>query len=120
MYRHGPYAGPDKGPERGGIGFATIRRDRFVALEASFDGGEVLTKPVELKGKLHLNAKSDFGQIVVEALKADGTVATRSKPIQRDGLRIPVEWETGPTRLAEAVTLRIKLENAKLFALWCE
>lgn len=52
MYRHGPYSGPDKGPERGGIGFATIRRDRFVALEASFDGGEILTRPVELKGKL--------------------------------------------------------------------
>jgi hypothetical protein len=120
MYRHGPYAGPDKGPERGGIGFATIRRDRFVALEASFDGGEILTKPVELKGKLHLNAKSDFGQIVVEVVKPDGTAAARSKPIQRDDLRIPVEWESGPTRLAEPVTLRIKLENAKLFALWCE
>jgi len=29
MYRHGPYSGPDKGPERGGIGFAaTIRAAR--------------------------------------------------------------------------------------------
>ena len=120
MYRHGPYSGPDKGPERGGIGFATIRRDRFVALEASFDGGEILTRPLQLNGKLHVNAKSDFGEIAVELLKSDGTVAARSKPIHRDGLRIPVEWEAGPTRLAEPVTLRIKLENAKLFALWCE
>jgi len=120
MYRHGPYSGPDKGPERSGIGFATVRRDRFVALEASFDGGEILTRLVELKGKLHLNAKSDFGQIAVELLKSDGTVAARSKPIHRDGVRIPVEWEAQPTRLAEPVTLRIKLENARLFALWSE
>jgi hypothetical protein len=120
MYRHGPYAGPDKGPERSGIGFATVRRDRFVALEGSFDGGEILTKPVELKGKLHLNAKSDFGAIVVELRKSDGAVAARSKPIHRDGLRIPVEWEAEPAPLAEPGTLRIKLENAKLFALWGE
>src|SRR4030095_15933385 len=69
LYRHGPYAGPDKGPEKSGIGFATIKRDRFVALEASFDGGEVISKPVTLKGNtIHLNAKADFGSIVVELI----------------------------------------------------
>src|SRR3954470_17402823 len=72
MYRHGPYAGPDKGPEKSGIGFATIKRDRFVALEASFDGGEILTKPVLLKGgRLRLNGQSSFGQIVVELIDAE-------------------------------------------------
>src|SRR5205823_5633367 len=84
MYRHGPYAGPDAGPERGGIGFATIKRDRFVALEASFDSGEIVTKPLKLTGAtLHLNAKSDFGEILVEVLQTDGALLTRSKPIQR-------------------------------------
>lgn len=94
----------------------------FVALEGSFDGGEILTKPVELKGKLHPNAKSDFGGVVVELLKTDGTVIAQSKPVQRDGLRIPVECQNGldATLPSEAVRLRIKLENARLFALWRE
>jgi len=117
MYRHGPYSGPDKGPEKGGIGFATIQRDRFVALESSFDGGEIVTKPVQLKGALHLNAKSE---ISIELLNADGKVIAQSKPIQRDALRIPVEWQARSEALPAATSLRIKLQNARLFALWCE
>jgi hypothetical protein len=71
LYRHDPYAGPDKGVDKSSIGFATIKRDRFVALEASFDGGEILTRPLQLKGKtFHLNAKSDFGELLVELLDA--------------------------------------------------
>jgi hypothetical protein len=120
MYRHGPYSGPDKGPEKGGIGFATIQRDRFVALEASFDGGEILTKPLDLKGTLHLNAKSDFGEIVVELLNAEGKAIAQSDPIRRDALNIPVSWRVAPETHSGPVTLRIKLENARLFALWCE
>jgi hypothetical protein len=120
MYRHGPYSGPDKGPEKGGIGFATIQRDRFVALEASFDGAEIVTKPVELKGALHLNAKSDFGEIVIELLNSDCKLIAQSKPIRRDALRVPVEWQTAPEAVPSAAALRIKLQNAQLFALWCE
>jgi hypothetical protein len=120
LYRHGPYAGPDKGPEQSGIGFATIKRDRFVALEASFDGGEILTQPLHLKNTaLHLNAKSDFGEILVQLLDANGQVAAQSKAIQRDGLDVPVIW-SGPVKQPMGpVTLRIKLRNARLFALWC-
>jgi hypothetical protein len=122
MYRHGPYSGPDKGPELGGIGFATIKRDRFVALESSFDGGEVVTKPLKLASPtLHLNAKADFGEIVVELLNTDSKRLAQSRPIQRDGLDIPVEWKETPALLSDApVRLRLKLKNARLFALWCK
>jgi hypothetical protein len=120
LYRHSPYAGPDKGLEKSGIGFATIKRDRFVALEASFDGGEIVTKPVKLKGTtLHLNAKSDFGEIVVELLDANHKPLAKSKPIQRDGLDIPVHWTSEVEQLSGPVTLRIKFKNGRLFALWC-
>ena len=120
LYRHSPYAGPDKGEEKSGIGFATIKRDRFVALEASFDGGEIVTKPVKLNGAtLRLNAKSDFGEIIVELLDASDKLLARSKPIQRDALDIPVEWTGDVERPPELVRLRIKLKNARLFALWC-
>src|SRR5688572_5825042 len=121
MYRHGPYKGPDKGPEKSGIGFASVKRDRFVAMEASFDRGEILTKPVTLKSTaLHLNAKADFGEVVIEVLDAQGTRIAESKEVSRDGLDLPVTWRDEFQLPGEPVTLRIKLQNARLFALWCE
>src|SRR6185503_2142000 len=85
LYRHNPYSGPDKGVEKSGIGFATIRRDRFVALEASFDGGEILTKPMNFKGTaLHLNAQSEFGAIQVELLDGNDKVVAQSNPIREN------------------------------------
>ncbi len=120
-YRHGPYAGPDKGPEKSGIGFATIKRDRFVALEASFDGGVIVTKPVTLKSAaLRLNAKADFGEILVEVLASVGKVIAKSAPIRRDGLDLSVEWKEDSPLPTVPVALRITLTNARLFALWCE
>jgi hypothetical protein len=121
MYRHGPYAGPDKGPEKSGIGFATIRRDRFVAMAASFDGGEIKTRPVRLKSvRLRLNAKCDFGEIIVRVLDGGGNSIAQSKPVQRDGIDLPIEWMDEPRWSDAAVTLMIELKNARLFALWCE
>jgi hypothetical protein len=46
--RHAPYDGKDTSPLGNGVGFATIPRDRFVSLAASFDGGRIITKPVRL------------------------------------------------------------------------
>ncbi|MBN1846318.1 MAG: hypothetical protein JW810_11585 [Sedimentisphaerales bacterium] len=120
-YRHRPYKGEDSGPSAGGIGLATSTRDRFVSLQASFDGGRIVTKPLSLRGNiLHVNAKSDFGEIVVEVLGQDETCLARSKPIRRDGLDIVLGWEEG--NLADVnspVVLRITLKNACLFSLWC-
>jgi len=123
-YRHSPYQGKDTGPRAGGIGFATVKRDRFVSLEASFDGGEIVTRPLKLMGKsLHLNAKCDFGEIVVEALPAgdlEGELIARSRPIQRDSLDSTVEWaEGGLDGVNTPIILRIALKNARLYALWC-
>jgi hypothetical protein len=71
-----------------------------------------------LKGAtLHLNAKSDFGEIVVERLDARDKLLARSKSIQRDGLDIPVEWTSEVAQSDGPVTLRIKLTNARLFSL---
>ncbi|MBN2310215.1 MAG: hypothetical protein JXR94_14670 [Candidatus Hydrogenedentes bacterium] len=121
-YRHSPYEGPDAGESGGGIGLATIALDRFVSLDASFDGGTLLTKPLVLGGDtLHLNATCDFGAIGIEVLGADGAVAARAKPVRSDGLDIPVEWEEGGLANATGpVQLRFTLSNARLFAVWCE
>jgi hypothetical protein len=119
--RHSPYSGPDAGVPGGGIGLATIRRDRFVSLGASADEGQIVTRPLRLAdGGLHLNATCDAGRIVVEVFDPQGGSIARSKPITADGLDIPVAWERGSLRAANMpVTLQIKLCNARLFALWC-
>jgi hypothetical protein len=118
-YRHSPYSGPDKGESGAGIGFATIRKDRFVSLDASYDGGEIVTKPLALeRDDLHLNAISDFGEIVVEATQ-NGEVVATSNPIRADGLDVLVEWEQGSIDHAVGpVILKLTLKNARLFALW--
>jgi len=125
-YRHGPYKGPDNTKSsskltRGAIGLATIKRDRFVSLGASFDKGVVITKLVKLAGKsLHLNAKADFGEILVEVLDKDKKVIAKSKLLSKDSLDIGVEWDSGDLNAVNGpVTLRITLRNALLFALWC-
>ena len=121
-YRHGPYNGPDEGVRGGAVGFASIQRDRFVSLGASFDGGTILTKPMTLAGTaLHLNADADFGTITMEILNNDGEAIAKSAPISQDSLDITVTWEDGGLSGTEnPVALRFHLQNARLYAFWCE
>jgi len=121
-YRHSPYEGADKGVSGGAIGFASILRDRFVSLGASFDGGTVVTRPVTIAGsKLHVNADADFGAVTVDVLNQDGGVIAKSAPVKEDGLDIAVAWEEGGLDGVEGpVSLRFRVENALLYAFWCE
>jgi len=121
-HRHSPYDGPDKGEPVGGIGFASIRRDRFVSLDASFDGGEIVTRPLLLRGRsLHLNLASGFGDVRVEALADDGSAIATSEPVRSDSLDARVRWEgKEPFGGDSPVRLRIALRNARLYAVWCE
>jgi hypothetical protein len=124
-YRHRPYDATDNGERNrpcGAIGIASIKRDRFVSLGASFDGGTIVTRPVSLAGtNLHLNAKADYGSVLVEIIDKDGKVIATSKPLSQDSLNITVEWETGSVQAVDGpVSLRITLRNALLFAVWCK
>jgi hypothetical protein len=97
-----------------------VLRDRFVALESSWDGGEVVTKPLVIKGRgLRMNASARFGEIGVEALDLGGKVVGRSRAVRDEGLDLPVEWEREPgDALKGAVILRVRLKNARVFSLW--
>jgi hypothetical protein len=122
MYRHGPYAGLDKGPEKSGIGVAMIPIDRFVALEASFEkNADIVTRPLRLAGRnLHLNVAAKFGAVTVELLDLEGKRLARSRTISADTLDTTVAWQDALTLPNETpVKLRILLENARLFSLWC-
>lgn len=125
-YRHGEYRGKDTGPgsSQGGIriGLATIRLDGFCSMQASFDGGHIITVPLLLpKGELFLNAKANWGEIVVEILNLQGNIINemKSEPIVSDGVRLPVKWPKGK-ELAELagkkVKLKFTLKNALLFS----
>ena len=71
--------------------------------------------------RLHLNATARFGKITIEVLDESGRILALSKAVERDSLDIPVEWQEGELPGAQTpVTLRIKLENARLYALWCD
>ena len=125
-YRHGEYKGRDNGPgsSQGGIriGLATIRLDGFCSMQASFDGGQIVTVPLILpKGDLFLNAKANWGEIVVEVLDSNGNVidGMKSELIQSDRIRLPVKWPQGKTFAELAgtkVKLRFTLKNALLFS----
>lgn len=114
--------GPDSGPAWAGIGLARWRLDGFVSLDASFNGGTILTKPLRLPpGPLHLNVKADHGRVTVEALALDGALLASGLPIRADSKRATVKWATPIKRkllAAQPVRLRLKLENARLYSLW--
>ena len=119
-YRHSPYDGVDSGPKTGAIGFATVKRDRFVSLEGDYAGGTLLTKPLTLAGDtIYINARADWGTIGVEVLNGVGDVIATAEPVQEDGLAIPLVWDA-PLPKGNAVQLRIAVTNGQLFSIWCE
>lgn len=124
-YRHNEYEKhtnlKDTGPGVARIGLATLRLDGWCSLQASFDGGRVVTKPVVLpRGELFVNAKSDWGEILVEVIDSKGNVVEgmESTPVSGDGVCLPVRWPQGRSldRIAgKQVQLRFTLKNALLY-----
>lgn len=125
LYRHGEYQShtnlKDSGPSFGGIGLATLRLDGWCSLQASFDGGCIVTKALILpNGDLFINAKSDWGTVVVEVLQADGNPidGMQSEPVSADGVHLLVQQLEGHSlsHLAgKPIRLRFLLNNALLY-----
>ena len=110
------------------IGLATLRLDGFASLDASFDGGTVVTTPTLLEGEtLALNVKADYGEVRVELLDADGAPlpeysAEDCLPIHEDGVAVPVRWRNriSLTPLVDQpCALRLTLKNARLYSYRC-
>ena len=124
--RHGPYNGPDSGPDWGAIGLAKLRRDGFCSMDAGFDTGSVTTVPLSLpEGDIHLNVKSDFGTAHIEVLTEDwqpipGGV---SAPVTADSCSAAVRFPGGfsvASLEGRPARLQFHLCNARLFAFWVE
>ena len=121
-YRHGPYAGKDQGPVWGAIGLARLRLDGFASLDASFDGGTLVTRPFILPaGELFVNARAEYGEVVIEVLDEGGRPLDgyTSVPLEQDSVSLQVLWSEG-RKLAglegRTVSLRFSLSNARLYA----
>jgi hypothetical protein len=124
--RHKPYDGKDEPfHEGGGLGLATLRRDGFASLDASYDGGRVTTKPFQTHGReLRVNAKADCGRLRVEVLDERGVALPgfgrdECHVVQADRVNELIAWkETGSLEKLKGrpVRLRFHLENVRLYA----
>ena len=123
-----PPIAADQDPGTMGIGLAMLRLDGFASINASFDGGQITTRPFALAGdELWINAKADYGQLTVELLDEEGHpipghTAQDCVAIAEDGVSVPVRWRDGRDLRAlreQPVRLRFALNNARLYAYWC-
>ncbi len=126
-YRHPGYKGTDTEKKWwSGIGLASLRMDGFVSLDASFSGGLLITKPLKLTSPaLFLNVKAEYGNVQVEALDMKGKIIAKSNPLSVNSVRTQVKWTKAADSLnqrliKQPVRLRLSLQNARLYAFWCE
>lgn len=116
--RHSPYKGPDNGPKIGRIGLATIKRGRFLSLEASFESGTILTKPFIVQGDvLYLNANTAYGSIDVSLQDVTGKEISKRTTRGKDDIAIHANFRTRTLDAlkGEPVRLHITLRNAQLY-----
>jgi len=126
--RHGPYEGPDNTEAPVCVGLATLRADGFASLNASFDGGEVITTPWEIEGgELVLNAKCDYGEIRVELLDEGdhplpGYSLADCLPVRGDGTDLKARWKERSDlsgAAGQTARLHLHLKNARLYSYRC-
>ena len=123
-----PAIAADQDPGEMAIGLATLRRDGFASVNASYDGGTLTTVPYVLAGDaLTLNVKADYGRVRVELLDAAGDPlpgfeAAACRAVTEDSVDAPVRWAGDPSLRAlggRPVRLRFRLANARLYAYRC-
>ena len=105
------------------IGLVRLKRDRYVAREAS-GSGFLQTKAMKFTGKaLALNLDATGGEVRVAILDANdrplrGFKFADCDPIRSDSLSALVHWKKPASQLTgKTVRLQISLHNARLFAL---
>lgn len=109
------------------ISRAVLRLDGFIAAEADYEGGILMTPPLRFQGsRLELNLDTGAGGVAqVELLQESGAPIEGFRLIEADELsgnhvRFVASWKGGKTDISslagQSVRLRLKLRSAKLFA----
>ncbi len=124
---HAGRVDPKSVREESAITRAILRLDGFVAAEADYEGGSLLTPPLRFTGStLELNLNTGAGGVAkVEILDASGEPIrgfTMAEADERNGngVRLLASWNGGATDVSQLsgrpVRLRFKMRAAKLFA----
>ena len=106
---------------------AVLRLDGFVAAEADYEGGVLITPPFVFTGsRLELNLNTGAGGVAkVELLRESGEpirgfTLAEADEINGNSVRMLVSWNGGKSDVSalagQGVRLRIKMRAAKLFA----
>ena len=94
-----PKKDPNAKEPRKGVGLATLRVDGFVSVNSDAEGGTLTTRPFLFLGDtLLLNADAKGGEIVVEALDAEGQPIKgfgrdEAIPVTSDSVRHSLRWK---------------------------
>jgi hypothetical protein len=104
----------------------TIRTDGFVSVNAGYQGGEFVTKPLVFEGKeLVINySTSAPGEIAIELQDADGKpipgyTMDDCPPIYGDEIERVVKWKSGSelsSLAGKPIRLRIRMKDADLYS----
>ncbi len=132
-YLHNPGAAKDKGSTPRSINLGTLRRDGFVSLDATEDGGYVLTKPLTYPGgKLHINARTTSPDGFVRVAVREGHGVRdgewhenfrfgKSHAFSGDSLDAVLTWEGHDTLASfpsKVMRLHFWMESAELYSFW--
>ena len=110
-----------------GIGLATLRPDRFVALEPTGTMGQMITRPFRVSGKtLLVNADAHHGSVTIEVIDANGVARkgfglADARPLDSNRLAHKIAWKNHPdlsSLVGEVVRLRFRMKTAKLFSFY--
>ncbi len=103
------------------IGLVRIWRDRYVSRSAGAGGGVLITQPVILQGdQMTVNAGIG-GEIYLRLLDIEGKAipgfgAADCKPIQGDGVDLPVNWNRSLSTLKDTpVRIEFQMKDAQLY-----
>jgi hypothetical protein len=107
------------------LGLATVKRGRLVGYHAGEAEAQLLTRPFLLdRPHLLLNADAANGEVRAALLQANGAPipgynGDACKPVQVDGLDIPLSWKEKDLGdlVGTRVRLRLSARNAALYAI---
>jgi hypothetical protein len=115
-------------PGQFGIGLATSKPDRFVALVAGDEPALALTRQFTIHTpELFVNAAvARGGNVQVELLDAAGHVLPgfemdKCMPVSDDSIKHPLRWQGEPplaTIVGQPIRWRLSATNAKVYSVW--
>lgn len=111
---------PARSSFRGSLGLASIKRDRFVAMEGNYRPGILRTKPfIHDGGTLHVNAAVTFGALTVSLLDDKGVSQQKITLTGRDEVDLALpELTKIAGRKGQPMRLEFAVQNGRLFSFW--